>query len=144
MDYPAHLATLPLSFCLSLKRSISEFVFSSFQTFESSYHNSKAESKRWRVGQSRGSSFYILLSATGPGYHHYMSLSKKLTTSKDQRDLETESMDTIYDFLCKLGMKPHRHLVKIIIFSLYHAIVRPQSLSFTKVIKRTFPKIAKL
>ena len=57
-----------------------------------------------------------------------MSLSKKLTTSKDQRDLETESMDTIYDFFVQVG-----HLVKIIIFSLYP--VRPQSLSFIKLLR---------
>ena len=39
-------------------------------------------------------------------------------------------LDTIQDFLCKLGMKPHMHLLIISIFSLNHAIVRP-----TKIIK---------
>ena len=34
-------------------------------------------------------------------------------------------LDTIQDFLCKLGMKPHIHLVEISIFSLNHVIVRP-------------------
>ena len=33
--------------------------------------------------------------------------------------------DTIYDFLCEFSMKPHVHLVSIIIFSQYHVIVRP-------------------
>ena len=35
-------------------------------------------------------------------------------------------LDTIQDFLCKLGMKPQIHLVEIIILSLYHVIVRPK------------------
>ena len=39
-------------------------------------------------------------------------------------------LDTIQDFLCKLGMKPHMHLVEISIFSLNHVITRP-----TKIIK---------
>ena len=39
-------------------------------------------------------------------------------------------LDTIQDFLCKLGMKPHMYLVEISIFSLNHVIVRP-----TKIIK---------
>ena len=34
-------------------------------------------------------------------------------------------IDTIQDFLCKLGMKPHMHLVEISIFSLNHVITRP-------------------
>ena len=40
------------------------------------------------------------------------------------------TIDTIQDFLCKLGMKPHIHLVEIRIFSLNRVIVRP-----TKIIK---------
>ena len=39
-------------------------------------------------------------------------------------------LDTIQDFLRKLGMKPQMHLVEISIFSLNHVIVRP-----TKIIK---------
>ena len=39
-------------------------------------------------------------------------------------------VDTIQDFLCKLGMKQYMHLVETLIFSLYHVIVRP-----TKIIK---------
>ena len=47
-------------------------------------------------------------------------------------------LDTIQDFLCKLGMKPHMHLVILVlydlvdisIFSLNHVITRP-----TKIIK---------
>ena len=41
-----------------------------------------------------------------------------------------DTVDTIQDFLCKLGMKPHMHLVEISIFSLNHVITRP-----TKIIK---------
>ena len=49
-----------------------------------------------------------------------------------------DTMDTIQDFLCKLGMKPHMHLVILVlydlvdisIFSLNHVITRP-----TKIIK---------
>ena len=41
-----------------------------------------------------------------------------------------DTVDTIQDFLCKLGMKPHMHLVDISIFSLNHVITRP-----TKIIK---------
>ena len=44
--------------------------------------------------------------------------------------MESCLLDTIQDFLCKLGMKPHMHLVEISIFSLNHVIVRP-----TKIIK---------
>ena len=33
-------------------------------------------------------------------------------------------IDTILDFLCKLGIKPHMHLVEIRIFSLNNIIVR--------------------
>ena len=39
-------------------------------------------------------------------------------------------VDTVQDFLRKLGMKPHVHLVEISIFSLNNLIVRP-----TKIIK---------
>ena len=39
-------------------------------------------------------------------------------------------LDTIQDFLFKLGMKARMHLVEISIFSLNHVIVRP-----TKIIK---------
>ena len=42
----------------------------------------------------------------------------------------SSSFDTIQDFLRKLGMKPHVHLVEISIFSLNNLIVRP-----TKIIK---------
>ena len=42
----------------------------------------------------------------------------------------TYILDTIQDFLCKLGMKPHMHLAEISIFPLNHVIVRP-----TKIIK---------
>ena len=42
-------------------------------------------------------------------------------------------LDTIQDFLCKLGMKPQMHLVEISIFSLNHVIIRP-----TKIIKDLF------
>ena len=35
------------------------------------------------------------------------------------------TLDTIQDFLCKLGVKPHVHLLEISIFSLNHVIVRP-------------------
>ena len=36
-----------------------------------------------------------------------------------------DTVDTIQDFLCKLGMKPHMHLVEITIFSLNHVIPKP-------------------
>ena len=39
-------------------------------------------------------------------------------------------VDTIQDFLRKLGMKPHVHLVGISIFSLNNVLIRP-----TKIIK---------
>ena len=104
MDYPAHLATLPLSFCLSLSRDplVNSF-FPHFRPLKAVTIIAKQKVRGGGLGRVGGAhSIYCY-----PGYHHYMSLSKKLTTSKDQRDLETESMDTIYDFLCKLGMKPH-------------------------------------
>ena len=34
-------------------------------------------------------------------------------------------LDTIQDFLNELGIEPHIHLVEIIIFSVYHVIIRP-------------------
>ena len=34
-------------------------------------------------------------------------------------------LDTIQDFLCKLGMKPHMHVVEKSIFSLNHVITIP-------------------
>ena len=37
--------------------------------------------------------------------------------------LPTYILNTIQDFLCKLGMKSHMHLVEISIFSLNHVIV---------------------
>ena len=42
----------------------------------------------------------------------------------------TYGLDTIQDFLRKLGMKPHVHLVKISIFSLNNVII-----GLTKIIK---------
>ena len=44
--------------------------------------------------------------------------------------LEIKELETIQDFLCTLGMKPHMHLVEITFFSLNHVIARP-----TKIIK---------
>ena len=44
--------------------------------------------------------------------------------------LDPYTVDTIQDFLRKLGMKPHVHLVEISIFSLNNVIIRP-----TKIIK---------
>ena len=35
--------------------------------------------------------------------------------------LEIKELETIQDFLCTLGMKPHMHLVEITFFSLNHA-----------------------
>ena len=40
-------------------------------------------------------------------------------------------IDTVQDFLIKLGIKAHMHLLEIDIFSLYHVIIRP-----TKVMNR--------
>ena len=37
-------------------------------------------------------------------------------------------LGTIQCFLCGLGMKPHMHLVEIIIFSLYDCIMSPSNL----------------
>ena len=48
----------------------------------------------------------------------------------EQEQVRDFTVDTIQDFLCKLGMKPNLHLVEISIFSLHHIIVRP-----TKIIK---------
>ena len=47
-----------------------------------------------------------------------------------QKVFVTYLLDTIQDFLCKLGMNPSMHLVEISIFSLNHVIVR-----HTKIIK---------
>ena len=49
--------------------------------------------------------------------------------SKLPRQL-TPLLDTIQDFLGKLGIKPHIYLLKIIIFSLYNIIVRPTKISW--------------
>ena len=38
---------------------------------------------------------------------------------------EIPIVDTIQDFVCKFGMKPHMHIVEIISFLLYHVIIRP-------------------
>ena len=48
----------------------------------------------------------------------YSKYKKKITFE----DLE---LDTVQDFLIELGNKPHLHILKIIIFSLNHVIVRP-------------------
>ena len=34
-------------------------------------------------------------------------------------------VDTVQDFLIKLGIKPHMHLLELSIFSLNHVILRP-------------------
>ncbi len=34
-------------------------------------------------------------------------------------------LDTVQDFLIKLGIKPRLHILKISIFSLYHVIIKP-------------------
>ena len=49
-------------------------------------------------GLGRVGGAHVLLAATQDIIIRYMSLSKKLTTSKDQRDLETESIDTFMIF----------------------------------------------
>ena len=41
------------------------------------------------------------------------------------------NLDTLQDFLIKLGIKPRMHLLEISTFSLYHVIVRP-----TKIMNR--------
>ena len=42
--------------------------------------------------------------------------------------LKLKGVDTAQDFLIKLGIKPHKHVLEIRIFSLYHLIVRPTKL----------------
>ena len=59
-------------------------------------------------------------------YVRYTCIDKDLYHETDQVGI----LETVQDFLCKLGMKPQMHLVKTIIFSLYHVIVGP-----TKIIK---------
>ena len=51
--------------------------------------------------------------------------------AKGSRAQPSYIVDTIQDFLRKLGMKPHVHLVEISIFSLNNVIVRP-----TKIMNR--------
>ena len=51
-------------------------------------------------------------------------------TSKDsctvyKLDSKTLAIDTVQDFLIKLGIKPRLHILKISIFSLNQVIVRP-------------------
>ena len=62
-------------------------------------------------------------------FHHYgLFTGNKLWKIKFLRSQYV--LDTIQDFLCNLGIKPHMHLVEIGIFSLNHVIVRP-----TRIIK---------
>ena len=48
-----------------------------------------------------------------------------------QVNLKSRHLDTVQDFLIKLGIKPHMHLWEISIFSLNNVIVRP-----TKIMNR--------
>ena len=43
------------------------------------------------------------------------------------------SLDTVQDFLIKLGIKPHMHLWEINIFSLNNVIVRPTKIKTKKI-----------
>ena len=45
--------------------------------------------------------------------------------------MHTQALDTVQDFLIKLGIKPHMHLWEISILSLNNVIVRP-----TKIMNR--------
>ena len=56
-----------------------------------------------------------------------------LLNLKCVHQLLLEIIDTIQDFLIKLGIKPRMHLLEIGIFSLYHVIVRP-----TKIMNRAY------
>ena len=38
---------------------------------------------------------------------------------------DNSKVETVQDFLCQLGIKPHMNIVEIVIFSLYHVIIRP-------------------
>ena len=49
------------------------------------------------------------------------------------------ALDTVQDFLIKLGIKPCLHILKISIFSLNHVIVRP-----TKIIKQPLQSLQNL
>ena len=62
--------------------------------------------------------------------HYYQKMVWKTDEQENYFRAPTYLLDTIQDFLCNLGMKPHMHLVEISIFSLNHVIVRP-----TKIIK---------
>ena len=53
-----------------------------------------------------------------------------LTSAKTWTLKLASTVDTVQDFLIKLGIKPRLHILKISIFSLNHVIVRP-----TKIIK---------
>ena len=46
-------------------------------------------------------------------------------------EIKISQVDTVQDFLIKLGIKPPMHLLEIGIFSLYHVIIRP-----TKIMNR--------
>ena len=60
-----------------------------------------------------------------------ISEDKNCTDVNRQHHLATYVLDTVQDFLIKLGIKPRMHLLEIGIFSLYHVIVRP-----TKIMNR--------
>ena len=51
-------------------------------------------------------------------------ICKEVSFSRDNFSGTGCIFDTIQDFLCKLGMKPHMHLVEISIFSLNNVTVR--------------------
>ena len=53
----------------------------------------------------------------------------------DETPLKVSKVDTVYDVLFELGMKPLIHLLKISIFSLNNVIVRP-----TKIMNRADKK----
>ena len=55
----------------------------------------------------------------------YVLSCKEVSFSRENFSGTGCILDTIQDFLCKLDMKPHMHLVEISIFSLNHVVTRP-------------------
>ena len=80
-----------------------------------------------------GSSFkysQFIITRNNIKYSQFIITRNNINSCNIDHKLRHCHSDTIREFLCKLGMKPIIHLLEIIIFTLYHVIVRP-----TKTIK---------
>ena len=107
-------------------------IFWSFYQIETKIMKSSERRKLWlQWGQNQDANTFSSVCAQRAAACFEILVISSETRTKRPSQPPSFSLDTVQDFLIKLGIKPRMHLLEIGIFSLYHVIFRP-----TKIVNR--------